>query len=62
MPSTIRSEGAKIMGALNKHNVSVDGEARRMGEFYRDAASKLLDYDPSKGPAQNVTMPDSWDA
>lgn len=56
------SEGAKIMGALNKHNVSVDGEARRMGEFYRDAASKLLDYDPSAGPAQNVTMPDSWDA
>ena len=55
------SEGKKIMSALNEHSVYFDDGARPMGEFYREAASKLLDYDPSSGPAQNVTMPNSWD-
>jgi hypothetical protein len=53
--------GKRIMGALNKHVVTVDGNKRAMGEFYSDAAAKLLDYDPNSGPVPTITLPTSWD-
>lgn len=51
-----------ILNSLNRHSVTIGGRVQAMGDFYKEASSKLLDYDPSSGSPLNVTMPDAWDA
>jgi hypothetical protein len=61
------ADGKALLKVLDRHSVTVQtgaGFARRpMGSFYREAATKLIDYDPEAGsqPAPQVTMPHSWD-
>ena len=59
----------KVIGVLNKHRVTfgtgVQKSTMGMGTFYRQAASKLIDFDPNSQPPQPVPslqMPDAWDS
>jgi hypothetical protein len=61
------ADGRALLKALDRHSVTVlrgSGLLRQpMGTFYRDAAAKLIDYDPETGskPAPAVIMPRAWD-
>ena len=61
-----QSSGAiKLRLVLNRHKVTMpSGATQPMGDFYRDAAKKLIDYVPTSssdnGPP--VIMPTAWDS
>jgi hypothetical protein len=56
-----------LLNVLNRHNVTIATESgsklKPMGDFYQEAATKLIDYDVNSdpGPAPELTMPDAWD-
>ena len=54
-----------LMKILNRRSVTVGSAQRPVGDFFSEAASKLIDYDPNLEPAsQNppqIQMPDSWE-
>jgi hypothetical protein len=60
---------AALLGVLHNYNVTVvasDGSWQQvpMDQFYQQAASALIDYDPNANPGQQapqITMPISWD-
>lgn len=64
------SAGAqKLIDALNRRGVTIrtgSGDVRQgMGDFYKDAAAKLIDYDPngaSAAQAPQLQMPHAWDS
>lgn len=55
---------SKLLKVLNTHLVHMaDGSGRPMGEFYREAATKLIDYDPNGPdalPVPQFKMPHAW--
>jgi hypothetical protein len=58
----------KLLAALNNRHVYVNEGSvtvtKPMGEFYREAATKLIDYDPngpSPLPVPQLKMPHGWD-
>jgi hypothetical protein len=57
-------DGQKLITALNRYTVTVKSgsatAAKPMGAFFKDAAEKLIDYDPSSGPTPQLTMPQAW--
>ncbi len=61
------ADGAKLLDALNQYAVTIvrDQVSYRqpMGDFYREAATKLIDYDANHGakPAPELKMPSEWD-
>ncbi|MGO4881154.1 MAG: hypothetical protein ACLP59_10070 [Bryobacteraceae bacterium] len=62
------AQGAVLLDALNQYYVTVEtdyGDVRvPMGDFYSDAANKLIVYDSNTdpAPAPEVKMPCAWDA
>jgi hypothetical protein len=52
-----------LMRVLNRYYVFIaGGGAVKMGDFYRTAATNLIEYDPFSGQmAQSVTMPYLWE-
>lgn len=64
------SPGAQsLLDVLNRYNVTIksgSGRVQRpMGQFYLEAAAKLIDYDPNAHPSTHappqLLMPTSWD-
>jgi hypothetical protein len=65
------TQAQNLIATLDKHNVyhqtQTGGTAvltpLPMGTFYRHAAKKLIDYDPTTGgPVPSLTMPHAWDS
>src|SRR5205823_6401353 len=60
------ADGQKLLTALNRYTVTVKSGnttvPKPMGTFFKDAAAKLIDYDPnsSSAAAPQLTMPHSW--
>lgn len=53
------SEGEEILDILNRHNVTVNGQAMALGKFYKAAADALLGANTSTD--SSITMPSNWD-
>jgi hypothetical protein len=52
-------EGQKILQVLNRRHVTQDGQTKGMGDFYADAATKLLGVNGSAGGS--FDMPTAWE-
>jgi hypothetical protein len=57
-----------LLAVLNRHNVTFQNDdgsfwTQPMGQFYQQAATKLIDYDPNTDPSPppKLTMPHAWD-
>jgi hypothetical protein len=57
------TEGAAVLGVLNRYNVYFSGSPTAMGDFYRTANDTLMPTAPTPWPpaATSLQMPDSWD-
>lgn len=55
-------EARRLLAVLNTHNVTFLGGVKApMGSFFQHAAAALIDFDPSLGAPDPLTMPDAWD-
>ena len=63
------ADARALLSILNRRNVTVQAGSgyvqRPMGQFYQEAAAKLIDYDPNQDTASDqppqLQMPHAWD-
>lgn len=53
----------QLLTALNRRSVTVNGASQKIGDFFHQAAARLIDYDPnsSAGAAPQLQMPSAWE-